>query len=124
MARNISIPEQTYPVGQISRTVDNFPPNISRIDITLTRVNWPGVPSDNVAKLTASWSDGSGIFSMLPGGTVLDKQGQPLLVQTMSIQVPHEADGSGGRRKRSVLSGTLTLDVFQPITTAITIDAV
>jgi hypothetical protein len=122
MARRVSIPEQTYPVGSTSITLDNFNPNTKRIEVSLTRVGWPGVPADTVAQLKILWSDGSGANYDLPGGVVNTPGGQPLLVQLLSIGVPQEA-GPSGKQSRAVNSGTVTFTVIQSLTTAITGEA-
>jgi hypothetical protein len=118
MARTINIPSAVYPVGTISRSVDSFPSDVRRLRVAFTRESWPGVPSDDVAIVTALWGDGSGGRATLPGGVILDKSGQPLAQSVIEIDVPIDADVG----KRNVVDGTVTFDVIQSLRTAITID--
>lgn len=121
MASSVTIDERVFPVGPpITRQVDSLPAGVTRIRISMTRVNWP---VGNVAKITAIWSDGSGAFAVFPGGALLGKDGQPLLVSVFQVGVPQEGIAGGGKRRKNVVHGDFTLEVLQEFTSAITIEA-
>lgn len=125
MARSINVPSRQYTAGTVlSRTVDSFPVGVQTIRVVLTRESWPGTPADNVARLTVAWGNGSGAVAELPGGTVLDKAGNPALQSIIEIDIPQEADGQGGRRNRNEVSATATLEIFQTLRTAISAEAI
>jgi hypothetical protein len=125
MARQVNIAERLFqPGAPMVRTVDSFPADVRSIIITFTRVGWPGTPADRVAKVSASWSDGTGMQWEFPGGEVLDKAGQPEPVSRVRIDVPTEGDGAGGWRRRAVTSGSISFEVRQALRTAISIEAV
>lgn len=119
MARTVTVPQQVYPAGTVEQTIDFFPANISRVRASFTRVSWPGTTSDVVMTVTYAWSSGGGGRATFPGGTVLNKQGQPATASIIEFDVPEDATG-----KRSVVSGTFTVQVHQPLTTAITLEAI
>lgn len=123
MARSFAVAARLYQPGSITRTIDALPVGVSKIRVTFTRENWPGTPDETVAVVTVWWDDGSGAVASLPGGVVLGKDGQPAAVSSIEIDVPEEADGQGGARKRAVQHGTVTLDIFQPLRTAISGEA-
>lgn len=122
MPRTVTIPEQLYPAGSYTQTLDSFNPNTNDIIVTLTRVAWPGVPGDNVARLSIQWSDGSGAAWELPGGVVLGRDGLPLLANTLIVTVP-QANVGGSPQRKAVSSGLVTFLVRQALTTAITAEA-
>ena len=127
MARSYNIPSTLYPVGTITRTVDDLPADVSRIRMTFTREpdgHWPGVPEDSVMRVSVTWSTGTGVSSLFPGGTVFAKDGSVLLSVPFDVTVPFEGDGSGGKRKKNVVSAEFKMEVFQALTTAITIEAI
>lgn len=123
MARTVTIQERDFAPGQYSRSVDSFPADVEELRVTITRVNWPGATSDTVATLNIAWETGEGARFGLPGGQLLDKQGQPINTQVLRITVPRDADGSGGRRKRNQVGGTATLEVVQALRAALTVEA-
>lgn len=123
MARTVTVPERDFQVGEVSRTVDSFPADVEQIRLTITRVNWPGSNTDIVARVSIAWETGEGIEVALPGGVVLDRSGLPLAEHVITVRVPRESDGQGGRRKRNQVSGTATLNVLQPLRAAISAEA-
>lgn len=124
MARQVTIAERVFQPGTIVRTVDSFPVGVRSIEVSLTRVGWPGTRADRVARIAVSWSDGSGMEWELPGGEVVGKGGAVDATSRVRIDVPQESDGAGGWRRRNVVSGTITFEVRQALRTAITMEAV
>ena len=118
MPRTVNIPEADYAVGIYTQTLDSFKPNTNEIIVTLTRVAWPGVPADNVARVSVAWEDGSGAAWELPGGVVQAKDGSTLLANTLIVTVPRTGQG-----RKNQASGVVTFEVRQALRTALTAEA-
>lgn len=124
MARQINIPSREYTPQVITRTVDSFPANVAKIRASFTRENWPGTLADDVIVVTVQWGDGSGGRWTLPGGQIIDRSGNVATHSWVEIDVPQESDGQGRSRKRNVVNGMITLQILQPLRTAIFAEAV
>lgn len=115
MARKFNLPEQDYAVGTYTNSLDSFTPNTNEIVVMLTRVAWPGVPEENVVRVSVAWADGSGAAWELPGGIVLDRDGSTLTAHTLIVTVPRTGQG-----RKNQASGVITFEVRQALRTAIT----
>lgn len=125
MPRKINMASQEYPPGTRQFNLNAFrSANTSKIVGRLTRESWPGTPADTVARITVAWDVGGGGVFDLPGGVVLDRNGQPLVASVIEVDIPELADGQGNSIKRNVTGGTITIELFQALTTAVTLEAV
>lgn len=113
-----------YQPGTEVFNVNQLPVGVTAFMVSFSRENWPGIPSDDVMIVSLAWSTGEGVTATFPGGTVLGKDGQPLLFSTLTIRVPQVSDGSGGKKAKNVVTAQATVQVVQALNTAITIEAV
>lgn len=124
MARTINIPSQLYPVGVYTQTLDNFNPNTDKAVATFTRESWPGTNEDTVMRFSIQWSSGDAVSSDFPGGEVIGKDGNVLLVHPFTVTVPYVGAANGnGKSRKNVVSALCKMEVFQALTTAITLEA-
>jgi hypothetical protein len=117
------IASQLYPVGTyVLDDIKNIPAARDGIRISLTRESWP---VGQVCKVSASGLvDGlpsGGAFATFDGGTILQKDGSVLTISRLDWQWPGVA-GAGGREKVKITDVLVTMEVLQPITTAVTTD--
>ena len=113
--RQITIPSATYPAGTRQFTVDSFPANVKLVKASFSRESWPGTPATDVMRIRVAWgSDPVSLDATFPGGTILGKDGQPLAASSVWLNT------DGHRRE----TATITIDVLQSLTTAVTIEAV
>lgn len=126
MARVISLAETLYGVGfHGPLSVDQLSnANTEALEWTMTvGPDWPADRAQKVVAVTLAWDTGGGATWVFNGG--LRKQdGTPLTQIRERVMVPTEADGLGGSRKRNVGGGSMSMEVFSPITTAITVQGV
>ena len=116
MGRRVVLASQIYEAGTTKEIfLDDFPGNFNVFIVTLTRENWPGQPSDDVITLTMKWNDGTGKIVTLPGGTVLGRDGQPVLLQTHRSSVPRVGPGLV-----NVVGGSVRVEFHATLSTAIT----
>ena len=112
--KSLSIPLRSYAIGQFTRTLDQFS-NADTIDITLTSDGWPDGPC---LRITAAWAEGGGMSATFNGGYV-GKDGTVNPPRSLRLGVPVDGTTQGARR-RAVSAVTITADVLQPVSTAIT----
>lgn len=126
MPRVISIAETRYEIGAHGPlSVDQISnANTEALEWTMTvGPDWPADRTQKVVAVTLAWDTGGGATWVFNGG--LRKQdGTPLTQIRERVLVSTENDGSGGVRKRAVSGGTMSMQVFTPITTAITVAGV
>lgn len=123
MPRKFDVPSTVYAVGTYTFDINNLPPNVEKITASFSREGWPGVPADDVARVTILWNDGSGGSFTFPGGTVLKKDGTIATHSMVETEVPI-VQGLVGRERKAVQTGTVTFQVFQSLRTAISAEAV
>lgn len=125
MPRSISRPSQLYPIGTYIVPIDNFnATNTSWMEWTATvGADWPIDPAILLFKVVLAWNSGGGQTWMIYGGRT-GKDGALLTILRNSTAVPQEAGTGGLPQKRTVVSGTMTIDVFRPITSVVTLQAI
>lgn len=120
----LSRASRLYQPGTEEFTVSQMPVGVTSFKVSFTREGWPGTQEDNVLLVSLTWSTGERVTSAFPGGVVLGRDGQPALTSELTVHVPFESDGSGGRRPKNVVSGVAVVDVIQALNTAITVEAI
>ena len=125
MARSISRPSQTYRPG----TYGPFPlSGLTSADTSALQwsatvgADWPSDPSVRLFSVTLAWSTGHAATWEIYGGAV-DRDGIPLFAHTETVSVPHADDGAGGVRRGNIVGGALTVQVYVPLTSAISAQA-
>jgi len=115
-----TIPSRLYASGTYQQTSDKIPVTSTGVKISLTRESWP---EGSVARVEIWFSKDNGATLQLlagvdlTGGAAFDKQGNPLLANSVATTWPVE----GAQEIRgSDVRGQLI--VFQPIRTAITVE--
>lgn len=110
-----AVPEATYPAGSYDFDL-NVPGGLTFATLTMTRVNWPGAPGETVAMIQVdlSFDDGQtwqpAVRATLPGGE------DPRFPESR-IACAFPRQNLGSRRMRG------SIQFFQPLTTAITLEA-
>ena len=120
MPRDLSVPEQLYQPGEYGPyAVDQFTnANTDFLELVLSVVNWP--TASPLMELFMRWeSDASFRFVVPWVNGQLDKLGNPITEARFRIAVPQLANG-----KAAVTRGSVHARLFQPIRTAITLQAV
>lgn len=126
MARTISRPSQKYAAGTYGPfSVDKLiSSETTALEFTMSvEADWPADSATQVCKVTLLWDSGGGGSWTFNGG-LRDRFGNPITLIRERVSVPAENDGSGGSRKKSVAGGSITIEVFAPITTALTLAGV
>jgi hypothetical protein len=126
MARTISVASRLYAPGSYGPfSVDSLTnANTVALEFTMSvGVDWPTDRTVQVAKVTMLWDSGGGGIWTFNGG-LTNQDGTPRTLITERAMMPTEGDGAGGVRKRAVAGGSLSVQVFQPITSAITVAGV
>lgn len=108
MGQIVNLASQPYAVGLQSFPV-TVPAGVTSLDIVVTRVGWP---SGHVAAASVVWSDGSGCGATFDGGTQLDFRGNPRTTAEITIS-----------KQPGVTQGTVTVNVLQALTAAITVNS-
>lgn len=88
---------------------------INALKISLTRESWPPGP---IVEVLLTFPDGSTAGFSASGGDVLDRQGNPLLVSSVTF----ERFSNGQPNPFPTGDYTLAFTALQPITTALTIE--
>jgi hypothetical protein len=118
------IASQPYAVGTyVLDDIKNIPSSRDGIRITLTRESWP---VGQVCKLSAlgkvNGVESGGVFATFDGGVIHQKDGSVLTASILDWQWPGIAGPGGGRQKVRITDVVVTMQVLQPITTAVTTD--
>lgn len=126
MPRTRSLPEKRYAPGVYGPfTVDNLTnANTAAIEFTMTvGADWPADQSAPAVRVTMLWDTGGGGAWTYNGGP-RNQDGTPRTLIRETVPVIPEADNEGILRKRAIAGGNLTVEVFQPLTTALTLAGV
>ncbi len=126
MARSFSEPSRLYlPGAHTVGSIDGLANvNISYLEFTMTvGADWPTDRTMPVVKVILAWDTGGDGFWTYNGG-LTNRDGTPRTLITEPLPLQTESDGAGGMRKRPIGGATFKLEVYQPITTAITLRAV
>ena len=126
MARTISVASRLYAPGSYGPfAVDSLTSaNTTALEFTMAvGPDWPTDRTVQVVKVTLMWDTGGGASWTYNGG-LTNQDGTPRTLITERAMVPTESDGAGGVRKRTVAGGSFTVQVFQSITSAITVAGV
>lgn len=119
MARSRTISERLYLPGSYGPfSVDSFTSaNTERLELRLTQVNWPeGVP---LMRIQIAWDSGDAATFEVAGVTPDIETGEPLSQVNFWFTVPRTSSG-----KRNVAGGSVSVELYQLLRTAITVTAV
>ena len=127
MARTFSRASQVYPAGNFGPfSIDSFTKNdANALHLTLTVEAWPDVPL--LATITLSMDNGAQMQVNIPGRPK-NRDGTDATSMTIKLGIPADGIVIDGvpqpAVKRDTNSGQISVEVFQPFRTALTLQAV
>lgn len=127
MPQSITVPETTYNVGFHEVVLNSLPGNSEGARIRFTRTAQVEAAVGDLAEINVfMWLNGAWAHVMgstLSGGAMTDRVGNPLTESVMAFTWPGEA-GPNGRVKLKGSDVKIEANVFQALTTAVTIESI
>jgi hypothetical protein len=122
MPRTLSRASQVYPAGTYGPfSIDSFTrDDADGVRLTATVEGWPA--SGTVARIDFRYPGGSGGMADVPA-VPRDRQGNALSTYTFTFYIPRSGAGNAAPQKKNFTSAQVTIEILQPIRTALTLEA-
>ena len=121
MPKTLSRPSQLYQPGVYGPfSVDQITnANTAALEWSASIENWPTDPTTLLLKARLLWDSGGGATWWIFGGRK-NRDGTPATEIRERVYVPVELDDTGNIRKGNVAGGSMQIEVFVPLRSAIT----
>lgn len=126
MPRKLVLAEVTAPAGLIGPlVVDRITRNTRGIAWSMAvHPDWPTDPAVMILRARVTWDSGHYAEWVYGGAALALPSGEPRASIGETISVPEAADAAGGVCRSRVTRAELMLELFVPLTTTVTVEAI